>query len=118
MTEKELIDYCLTYEAAFLDYPFDETTAVIKHSVNKKMFALVSRHHGRVHISLKCDPLKAEILRENYNSVEPAYHMNKKHWNMVYMEDGDDVSLEELYDMVSDSYDLVKPKIRKKKEVK
>ena len=32
MTKRELIDYCLTYPAAYEDYPFDETAAVIKHS--------------------------------------------------------------------------------------
>lgn len=41
MTKRELIDYCLTYPSAFEDYPFDETTAIIKHSGNGKMLPLL-----------------------------------------------------------------------------
>ena len=113
MTEKELIDYCLTYEAAFLDYPFDEETAVIRHSSNKKMFALIGTSRNKVGINLKCEPLRAEILRDNYKSVETGWHMNKKHWITVYV--GGDVSEEELHEMIDHSYDLIKPKTKRKR---
>lgn len=113
MTKRELIDYCLTFPASFEDYPFDETTAVIKHSGNKKMFALVDYHHGELIIILKCDPVKADFLRQVYKSVTPGYHMNKTHWNTVNI-DGD-VPIAELYDMIQDSYNLVKPRIKRVK---
>ena len=34
----------------------------------------------------KCDPEKAEELREKYPDVKPGYHMNKKHWNTVVLD--------------------------------
>ena len=114
MTKQELIDYCLTYPAAYEDYPFDETTTLIRHSSNKKMFALVDHLNGRLHVTMKCDPINADFLRGVFESVIPGYHMNKQHWNTVYV-DGD-VPIDELYDMIGHSYDLVKPKQRKRKK--
>lgn len=112
MNKRELIDYCLTFPAAFEDYPFDETAAVIKNSANKKMFALIDIMNGQLYINLKCEPLKADFLRIVYKSVVPGWHMNKTHWNTVYV-DGD-VPVQELYDMIQHSYDLIKPNVRKK----
>jgi predicted DNA-binding protein (MmcQ/YjbR family) len=39
MTRQEIIEYCLTFPAAYEDYPFDDITdpgkwTVIRHSVN------------------------------------------------------------------------------------
>jgi predicted DNA-binding protein (MmcQ/YjbR family) len=111
MTKRELIDYCLTYPATYEDYPFDETTALIRHSGNKKFFALVDFHNGKLQTTLKCDPIKAEFLRNVFKSVTPGYHMNKQHWNTVYI-DGD-VPEQELREMIEHSFDLTKPKVRK-----
>jgi predicted DNA-binding protein (MmcQ/YjbR family) len=111
MTKQELIDYCLTYPAAYEDYPFDDTTAVMRHGSNKKTFALIIIKDGRLFINLKCDPMRADTLRTIFKSVVPGWHMNKEHWNTVYI-DGD-VPTEELYEMITHSYDLIKPKVRK-----
>ena len=111
MTKQDLIGYCLTFPAAYEDYPFDETTALIRHVSNKKMFALVDYLHERLQITLKCDPMKADFLRSVFESVTPGYHMNKLHWNTVYI-DGD-VPEDEIYSMIQDSYDLTRPKVRK-----
>ena len=42
MTKRKLIDYCLKYPASYEDYPFDGANALVRHSGNKKMFALIS----------------------------------------------------------------------------
>jgi len=112
MTPRELIDYCLTFPAAYKDYPFDTTSAVMRHSANRKMFALISERLGRVYINLKCEPQQADFFRTIYKDVTPGWHMNKTHWNTVYM-DGD-VPIHELHQMISHSYELTKPKISKK----
>lgn len=111
MTKRELIEYCLTYPSAFEDYPFDATSAVMKHSVNGKMFALISERAGAVYINLKCEPMRADFLRSVYQAVTPGWHMNKVHWNTVTM--GGDVLLDELHDMIRHSFDLTKPRERK-----
>jgi predicted DNA-binding protein (MmcQ/YjbR family) len=86
-----------------LDYPFGENTAVYK--VNDKMFALVREKKLPVQISLKCDPLLAETLREKYETVLPGYHLNKKHWNTILLTG--QLGWDEVKDLIRHSYDLV-----------
>jgi predicted DNA-binding protein (MmcQ/YjbR family) len=85
MTRKELEDYLLSFPDSWLDFPFDENTSVYKvgHENNEKMFALVADNTKPLRISLKCDPLLAEKLRETYETVLPGYHLNKKNWNTI-----------------------------------
>ena len=111
MTKRELIELCLSFPGTFEDYPFDESAAVIKHSGNGKMFALIEHLHGRLFVNLKCDPIEADFLRSVYKDVTPGWHMNKTHWNTVYP-DGD-VPEDELHRMIGHSFELTKPKPKK-----
>jgi predicted DNA-binding protein (MmcQ/YjbR family) len=120
MTNQKLIDYCLTFPSVYEDYPFDgEKTshsddgvwAVMRHMRNKKSFAHIYKRNGKLCINLKCDPFKADLLRSVYLDLVPGWHMNKTHWNTVYV--GGDVPIEELYGLIRHSYDLIKPKARK-----
>ena len=117
MTKQEIIDYCLTFPAAFEDYPFDDVIdsgawAVMRHGANKKSFAFIYERGGKLCVNLKCDPLEADVLRQMFADVNVGYHMNKTHWNTVTM--GGDVPDEELRRMIGSSYDLIKPKVRKR----
>ena len=117
MTRQELIDFCLTFPAAYEDYPFDismskNPTAVMRHKRNKKSFALIMRHNGELYLNLKCEPLEAEFLRSVYKSVIPGWHMNKTHWNTVIV--GGDTPDAAIKQMIGRSYDLIKPKTRRK----
>jgi len=119
MNRKELIEFCLTFPAAYEDYPFDDVMdetawTAMRHRSNKKCFAFITVHNGRLMANLKCDPLEADFLRSAFRDVTPGYHMNKTHWNTVYI-DGD-VPEEELQRMIANSYDLIKPKVRKQKD--
>jgi predicted DNA-binding protein (MmcQ/YjbR family) len=119
MTRQELIDFCLTFPAAYEDYPFDDITdagawAVMRHSANKKGFAHIYERSGKLCVNLKCDQFEADFLRQTFADVTPAYHMNKTHWNTVTT-DGD-VPEDELKRMVGRSYDLVKPKEKRKEK--
>ena len=62
MDHKTVEDYVLSMPNSRLDYPFGEEVAVYK--VNDKMFALIEEKSNPVRISLKCDPLLAQTLRE------------------------------------------------------
>ena len=70
-----------------------------------KMFALVAERSDPVRISLKCDPILAETLRQKYESVMPGYHLNKKHWNTILLTG--QLSWDEVKDLIKLSYDLV-----------
>lgn len=102
MNIEELREYCLSKKGVTESFPFDETTLVFK--VMGKMFAL-SDTEDEFSINLKCDPEKAIELREKYPAVQPGYHMNKKHWNTIYIDGSlsDDI----LKTLIEDSYNLV-----------
>lgn len=103
MDHKTVEAYVLSMPNARLDYPFGEGVAVYKHG--DKMFALIPEGKKPVQISLKCDPLLAETLREKYETVMPGYHLNKKHWNTILL--SGQVPWEEVQDLIRHSYQLV-----------
>ncbi len=68
------------------------------------------------YINLKCVPEKALELREEYSAIKPGYHMNKQHWNSVYV-DGS-LTDEQIRQLVDDSYTLIVEKLPKSKKDK
>jgi predicted DNA-binding protein (MmcQ/YjbR family) len=117
VTRRELIAFCLTFPAVYEDYPFDaiadaDAWTVMRHRANKKSFALIYERNGKLCVNIKCDPFDADFLRQIFTDVTPAYHMNKTHWNTVAL--GGDVPDDVLRDMINASYNLIKPKPRKR----
>jgi predicted DNA-binding protein (MmcQ/YjbR family) len=96
-------EYLLSMPNAKLDYPFGEDVAVYK--VGDKMFALVSEKKLPVNLSLKCDPVLAETLRDKYETVLPGYHLSKKHWNTLIL--SGQLPWDEVKALIRHSYDLV-----------
>jgi predicted DNA-binding protein (MmcQ/YjbR family) len=103
MDLNELKQYLLQKKGASEEIPFGPQALVYK--VMGKMFALVAWDETPLRISLKCDPERALELRSVFAGVRPAYHFNKRHWNMVDL-DGS-VPIPEALAMIDDSYDLV-----------
>ncbi len=110
MNIETLRDYCLSKNAVEEAVPFGPDTLVFK--VGGKIFLLVSLDEAELRFNVKCDPEKAEELREVYPSVLPGYHMNKKHWNTI-LADGT-VSDKLLKEWIDHSYELVSKSARKK----
>ncbi len=109
MNHKEFETYLLGFENTWLDFPFGEGTSVYKvgdkEANDGKMFAIIADDSQPLRISLKCDPLLAENLRQRYESVQPGFHLNKKHWNTVICTG--QLSDDEIKDLARLSYDLV-----------
>ena len=110
MNFKELEQYLLLKEGVTFDYPFDETTRVYR--IANKMFALTS-DKTPLSVNLKCDPVYALELRSLYKGIISGYHMNKKHWNTVTLEDSD-VDDETAQELIDHSYELVYKSLTKK----
>ena len=109
MTREELINHCLGYGDVYEDYPFEDANwAAIRHRGNKKTFAFIYIREGHLQINLKCEPMRAQFLRQMLGQVTPAYHMNKMHWNTVTPDV--DLDMEQLGDMILHSYTLTKPR--------
>jgi predicted DNA-binding protein (MmcQ/YjbR family) len=100
---EELRAYLAAHAGAYEDMPFGPETLVFK--VGGKMFGLIALEQAPLNISLKCDPLKAEHLREAYPAIALPRYLDKRHWNTIRL----DGSLPDglVPALIDESYQLV-----------
>ncbi len=97
-------DYCLSKPGKVREgMPFGEDVLVF--TVRGKIFLLMRLSTRPLSFNLKCDPVKAIELREQYEAVQPGYHMNKKYWNTIVL-DGT-IPSKEIFAMIDHSFDEV-----------
>ena len=124
MTKQDFLDYCLDTYGTSLDYPFDEDfeTAVLRHSDNRKWYAIVMRVSRRkfgFDGDEVIDVVNLKLPTEMFGSfgvadgVYPAYHMNKLHWISVLLPDAPDDVVQFLVNVSFEATKLKKV-IRKK----
>ena len=114
MDIESLRQYALAKPDCEEGFPFGESTLVFK--VNGKMFMLMSMDEHPLRFNVKCDPDMAVELREQYpESILPAYHMNKKHWNSIVV-DGH-LTLKQIHGFIDDSYTLIGGVKKKRKPI-
>jgi predicted DNA-binding protein (MmcQ/YjbR family) len=103
MNIETIREYCLSKKGVTECFPFNEVTLVFK--LLGKIF-LFTNLDGELYINVKCDPEKAIEFRELYPSVIPGYHMNKKHWNTIFI----DGTLSDLliFSFIDHSYELIR----------
>ncbi|MCO0832303.1 MmcQ/YjbR family DNA-binding protein [Fructobacillus sp. W13] len=106
-----LIDFVLAHTDGYVDHPFNGEKSrqrilwsVIKQKSNHKMIAMVFEKDGHLLIDFKLDPEHGAEVRE-LRGVHPGYHMNKRHWNTVEVNDTE-VSEKELASMIEESAKL------------
>lgn len=122
MNRKGFFDFVEREYGILPDYPFadDTDTAVMRHEVNRKWFAIVMKipweklgleGDGYIDIvNLKCSPALIGPVR-NDPGFFPAWHMNKSHWLSAALDgSADDETLRFLIDI---SFDMTKPKMKK-----
>jgi len=102
MNIEDLRDYCLSKPGTTEGMPFGEQTLVFK--VGGKIFLLIGLERAN-RFNAKCDPERAIELREQHHEIIPGFHMNKKHWNTVYLDGGLTPAL--VRELIDHSYDLV-----------
>lgn len=104
-------EYCLSKKGAEKD--FKAEWEAIRYLIGGKMFAMQGGDKdNKAIITLKCEPVFGQALRQQYEHIIPGYYMNKEHWNSVYL-DGD-VPDEILRQMIDMSYELVLKSLSKK----
>jgi len=96
--------------ASVEEFPFGPETSVFK--VGGRMFAVAALERRPLTVSLKCEPSLAEALRAEHPSVRPGYHLNKRHWITVTLDDSLPDQLVEA--LIEDSYELVVDKLPKR----
>ena len=124
MTRNEFISFVKDFYGLDYDCPFEDDldTWVFRHPDNKKWFALVmtiKKRKLRIDsdesidvVNLKCAP---EIMDDLYfeSGIFPAYHMNKKHWLTLTLDDS--CNDETVKWVTRISYDLTKKKIQRRR---
>jgi predicted DNA-binding protein (MmcQ/YjbR family) len=106
-------EYCISKEGVTEHFPFNDDALVFK--VGEKMFllsSLSSWEKGSPKVNLKCDPERAQELRAEFEGIQPGYHMSKKHWNTVAI--NEDVSDRLVKELIDHSYELVFKKLNYK----
>ena len=112
MTRKEIIKYSLSLQNTYEDYPFSDEeipSAVLKHRENNKWFALIMNVKGEEYLNVKTNPDYSDLLRNSYDYIIPAYHMNKEHWNTIII-NRNNVDEELVKELIKQSYELTKNK--------
>ncbi|MCY3804839.1 MAG: MmcQ/YjbR family DNA-binding protein [Candidatus Saccharibacteria bacterium] len=100
--------YILSCSQIVVDSTLRDDWVIYKIQVSNSkstLFALLREHHGLVHLSLKCNPLLSEILREKYESVLPSHNLPKKYWNTIIL--SGQLTWQEIKDLIDHSYNFV-----------
>ena len=72
--------------------------------IGGKWFLLMQLDAPEPRVAVKLPPEVGLNLREQYSGVQPAYHMNKRHWNDLYINRLPDGFVKE---QIKASYNLV-----------
>ena len=84
MDIEQLRDYCLSLPHSSESMPFGDGCIVYK--VVDRVFAIMAPDGGEPRLSLKCDPDRAEDLRAAYPAIIPGFHLNKKYWKTLLLD--------------------------------
>lgn len=84
---------------------------VLIYKIMGKMFAILSVR-GEQFVILKCDPFRAEVLRETYSGVGHRSHLDPRFWISVSLDA--DVPAAEITELVSHSWDQVAATLTRK----
>lgn len=101
-------EYCLNKAGVTEDDPFGPDVIVYK--VMNKIFLFMSLNEP-VFFSVKNDPETIVELREKYSDVTPGYHLNKKHWNSVAIQNT--IPDDEIREWIDRSYELIAASLKK-----
>ena len=117
MNRKQVEQYICEEYGVMPEYLWegDKITATLRHANTKKWFGIImripSQKLGRNDdelldiINVKLDPDFIQLLlQDKQDQFYPAYHMNKKHWITILLNDHADVDL--VKSLINESYSL------------
>lgn len=118
MSKEEIVQYCLSKQGAYLDFPFaGDNYAVVKIANEKtgknRIFAEIFELKGQDMLTFSTDSEVAIILRESYQDrITKGYHcppVQAKYKSSLKINDFDIEDLQKFVDM---SYDFAKIKLK------
>ncbi len=112
MDAESIREYCFKKKHVTEGFPFGDNTLVFK--VKGKIFLLLTLNEEFLKFNAKCDPARSIELREQYEYIQPGYHMNKELWNTITVNSTMPTLL--IKEMIDDSYKLVVQSLPKKEQ--
>ena len=113
MTPALILEYCLQKKGAFLAFPFGKEPICVK--VANRIFLELYPDKEDFKITVCCDPLYAELLRQQYPEiVVPGYHCPpqiRRCKNTIYVDQTENEEF--IYEAIDHSYGYVMRKLRK-----
>jgi len=116
MKIKDYKKFCFSFDGVEKINPSEEDEEdLLAYTVMGEIFSITNDNNFDG-IDLKCDPVKASMLRKLYNEVNPAQYKDKRQWNSV-VPDGE-LDDELIKEWIKDSYQLVVDELPRKKQKK
>ena len=106
MNIEEIRNYALSLSEDVTEDLFAEQW--ISWRIARKWFLLMQLDAPEPRVAVKLPPATNVALREQYEGVRPAYHMNKTHWSDLYLNLLDDNFIKE---QITVSFRLVARKL-------
>ena len=106
MNIEQVRDFANSLPYATEDMPYGPDFLVFR--IGEKIFLHLRLDTTDTSCSVKLDPDEGAELREHYEPIKPAYHMNKRHWNDLFIDHLDTQLIESL---IEKSYQLVKSRL-------
>jgi len=105
--------YALAMPGATEDMPYGPDWLIFR--IEGKIFLHIWLESPRPTCAVKLDPEFGQELREHNHGVQSAYHLNKVHWNDIYLDTVDDHHVREWIEM---SYRLVRSRLPRRLRAK
>lgn len=110
MNIEQVREYCLNLQGCTEDQPYGPDMIVFR--VESKIFLHLPLEYAEPRIAIKLPPEMGQQLREQSEHIRAAYHLNKVHWNDVFIEHS--FSDEQIEEWINTSYRLVISQLPKK----
>lgn len=109
MNIEEVREYAMALPGVEEDMPYGPDWLIFR--IEGKIFLHIRLEAPEPVCAVKLDPYEGEELREHYDGIRPAYHLNKTHWNDLYLEMLDDRLVRTL---IEKSYMIVRSRLPKR----
>ncbi len=109
MNIEDVRNHALSLPGCKEDMPYGPDWLIFR--IEGKIFLHIWLEAPEPTCAVKLPPETGQALKQHYDGVRPAYHLNKTHWNDIYLEQIDETLIKQW---IEQSYELVVSNLPKK----